>query len=295
MERKTGIDAAGAVMLVGFSLLLGFNNVVIKHAGGGFQPVFMAGLRSVGALAVLLLWMRLRGTPLQFTRASAPGGLLLGLFFTAEFTCLFLALDRTTVARASIVFYSMPVWLALFAHLLLPGERLDGRRLAGLALAMGGVAWALADRGAGGAASLSGDLLALSGAICWAGIALTVRLTRISEVRPETQLFWQLAVSAVGLMALAPLFGPFLRDLAPIHLAGLGFQIVAVASAGFLFWFWLITIYPASGVASFSFLTPVISVGLGWALLGEQMNAGVLGALVLVVAGLVLINRPRRA
>ncbi|MFP4275182.1 MAG: EamA family transporter, partial [Paracoccaceae bacterium] len=108
MERKTGIDAAGAVMLVGFSLLLGFNNVVIKHTGGGFQPVFMAGLRSVGALAVLLLWMRLRGTPLQFTRASAPGGLLLGLFFTAEFTCLFLALDRTTVARASIVFYSMP-------------------------------------------------------------------------------------------------------------------------------------------------------------------------------------------
>jgi drug/metabolite transporter (DMT)-like permease len=55
-------------------------------------------------------------------------------------------------------------------------------------------------------------------------------------------------------------FGPFLRDPSLIHWAGLGFQIVAVVSAGFLFWFWLLTIYPASSVAAFAFLSPIFGV-----------------------------------
>jgi drug/metabolite transporter (DMT)-like permease len=67
---------------------------------------------------------------------------------------------------------------------------------------------------------------------------------------------------------------------------------VAVVSAGFLFWFWLLTIYPASSVASFAFLSPIFGVGLGWLLLGEPVGPGILVALVLVCAGLVLINRP---
>jgi drug/metabolite transporter (DMT)-like permease len=87
-------------------------------------------------------------------------------------------------------------------------------------------------------------------------------------------------------------FGPFLRDPSPIHWAGLGFQIVAVVSAGFLFWFWLLTIYPASSVAAFAFLSPIFGVGLGWLILGEPVGPGILVALVLVCAGLVLINRP---
>ena len=56
-----------------------------------------------------------------------------------EFWCLFKSLDYTSVARASIIFYSMPVWLALVAHFVLPNERLNLSRLIGLILAMIGV------------------------------------------------------------------------------------------------------------------------------------------------------------
>ena len=41
MVRKDRIDAFGAVSLVGFSLLLGFNQVVIKVVNEGMQPVFV--------------------------------------------------------------------------------------------------------------------------------------------------------------------------------------------------------------------------------------------------------------
>jgi len=133
--------------------------------------------------------------------------------------------------------------------------------------------------------------LALLGAMCWAGIALTARVAPVSRTSPEMQLFWQLAVSAPAMLILSLWFAPLIRELEPWHLGLLAFQIVCIASFGFLFWFWLLSVYPASSVASFSFLTPILGVILGWALLGEQVGPGAWVSLALVCAGLVLINR----
>ena len=94
--------------------------------------------------------------------------------------------------------------------------------------------------------------------------------------------------------AVAPLFGPLLRDPGLLHSVGLGFQASAVASLGFLFWLGLIAVYPASDVAAFSFLSPVLAVGMGWLLLGEPVGPTFAGALVLVAVGIVLINMRRR-
>ena len=290
MERKTSVDMSGTIALVGFALLLGFNQVVIKVSTGGFQPVFMAALRSVIACLALYFWMRGRGIVMHIPREARAGAVMLGLLFTVEFIFLYLALDRTAVGRASIIFYSMPVFVALAAHFMLPGEGLTRKRALGLVLAMAGVGWVMADRG-GGQASLSGDIMALLGAIAWAGIALVVRVTPLEKVAPEVQLMSQLTISAVLLMAVAPFFGPLLRDLAPIHWAGLAFQTFAVASFGYLFWFFLLKRYPASAVASFSFLSPVFGVVLGWLMLGEHVGVEIVGGLVLVAVGITLINR----
>lgn len=294
MARKDSIDIYGAAGLVVFATILAFNQVVIKVTNGGFGPVFGAGVRSVLALGVLCLWLVVRGRRFSGIRATWAPGLMLGGFFTVEFILLFTALDLSTVSRVSIVFYSMPVWLAMIAHFVLPGETLSWRRVVGLVLAMAGVIWALLDPHSRSAGSLLGDILALFAAFAWAGIALTVRLTKVSELNPETQLFWQLSVSAVGLLAVAPLFGPLLRDPELIHFAGLGFQAIFVASLGFLFWLFLMGIYPASDIAAFSFLSPVLSVGMGWFLLGDPVGPSFLGALGLVAIGIVLINRRRR-
>ncbi|GAA6202204.1 DMT family transporter [Aquicoccus sp. SU-CL01552] len=290
MEEKRAIDPAGAAALTGFALLLAFNQVVIKLTGDGFAPVFQAGLRSVGAALVVLLWMRLRGLPVTAPRAAILWGVLSGLVFAFEFTCLYIALDLTTVARASIIFYSMPVWLGLAAHLWLPGERITGPGALGMALAMGGVALALADR-SNGQASLIGDLLALIAAFGWAGIILLLRMTPLSQMAPVMQLLVQVVVSAPVLLAVAPLFGPLTRDPGALHVAGLAFQAICVVGLGYIVWFHLMSVFRASGVASFSFLSPVFAVVFGWAILGEHIGPPVWIALVLVALGLVLINR----
>ena len=294
MEKKSQIDLFGAVALSSFALLLAFNQVVIKVTNGGLQPVFFAGLRSAGVVVCLLIWLRIRGIPLRMVPGTFWPGIAMGAVFAFEFLCLFTALDLTTVGRASVIFYSMPVWLSIMAHFLLPGDRLSGIKVMGLLLALGGVAVAILTRG-DGVGSLRGDLLALAAAFGWATIALLAKGTALAQERPEIQLLWQVTISAPLLLLAAFFFGPFIRDLAPIHIAGLLFQIVVVVSAGFIFWFWLLSIYPASGVASFSFLSPVLSVGLGWLLLGEEVGPNLILALLLVVAGILLINRPLRS
>jgi len=153
---------------------------------------------------------------------------------------------------------------------------------------------ALSDR-SGGQVSWTGDLLALCSALCWGGIVLLVRVTPLADVPPEQQLISQVIVSAPVLLVLAPLFGPLLRDLQPVHLWGMAFQIVAVASFGFLAWFWLMKRYPANSVASFSFISPVASVLMGWLLLDEQIAPSIWVALVMVAMGITLINRRARA
>lgn len=290
MTERRAIDGFGAATLIGFAAILAFNQVVIKVTGGGFGPLFQAGLRSVGATLFLLVWMRLRGHSLAPPPGTLIWGIVSGLVFTLEFVCLYYALDMTSVSRVSILFYSMPIWVAVAGHLLLPGERLTAVRMAGLFIALVGIALAVSDRGSG-QASLWGDLLAVGAALSWAAIALLVRVTPLARMRPETQLLYQVTISAVLLLALAPLFGPLLREPQAIHLAGLAFQAFVVVGLGYLMWFWLLTIYQANGVASFAFLSPVLAVLFGWLLLDEAIGPRVWVALALVALGITLINR----
>lgn len=284
------MDVSGAVWLSGFSLILAFNQVVIKLTSGGLQPVFMASLRSFLALAVLGIWMWSQNIAIFPKRHNIWSALLMGFLFYFEFVLLFQALDWTTVSRASLLFYTMPIWLAISAHFLLPNETLTPKRILGLIFAILGVALALLDRPEEGEASLTGDIMALVGAFGWAGIALCARVTRISEERAETILFAQLLASGPLLLLSALFFGPFVREVDLFDGFGLLFQVF-VASYGFLLWFRLIGIYEASSVVSFSFLAPVLSVALGWLILAENAGWNLVFALVLVTAGLILINR----
>ncbi len=291
MTPKQNIDAFGATALTSFALLLAFNQVVIKVTNGGIQPVFFAGLRSAGAILCIYAWMRWRGLPLQFSGETINYGIIAGAVFAFQFLCLFTALDLTTVGRSAVIFYSMPLWLAVLAHVFTAGDKITMLKATGLIFAFSGVAWAILTRDSG-VANIWGDLAALGGAISWAITALLAKASPLRRIRPEMQLLWQVTISAPILLVCSLFFGDLIRDLAPIHLWGLAFQIVVVVSAGFVFWLWLLSIYPASGVASFSFLSPVLSVGLGWLLLDETVGPNLLGALILVCIGLVLINRP---
>lgn len=291
MQRKERLDAFGGTALLAVTLLLAFNQILVKWINTGLQPVFFAGMRSVLAVGFVWLWLLWRARPPQLQRADLIPGAAMGTVFAAEFLCLFLSLDLTAVSRASVIFYSMPVWFAVLAHFLLPGERLTLLRSVGLLLAFAGTSWAILSRSPQTEGSLTGDLLALGGAMGWAGTAIIARASRLREAGPEMQLFWMVLVSGPILLLAAPFFGPLIREVTPLHIVGLIFQSSIVVAGGFIGWLWLLSVYPPATVASFSFLTPILAVFLGWMFLGESITPALVGSAALVAVGIVLINR----
>jgi drug/metabolite transporter (DMT)-like permease len=292
--RKDSLDTSGAAILLAVQALLAFNQIIVKLVNEGLQPVFFAGLRSALAVFFVWAWLVYRRRPPQLRRMALLPGLVMGAVFAAEFLFLFLALDLTSVGRTSLIMYSMPVWYALLAHFGL-GERITSIKAAGLALAFAGCALAILSRPGTGEASLIGDLCALGAAWGWALTAFIARRPVMRAEGPEMQLFWMVLVSAPILILLSPLFGPLIRDLQPMHIVGLLFQASIVVAGGFIVWLWLMSVYPSSTVASFSFLTPILAVLLGVLVFGESLTWAILAAAALVAAGIILINRPSAA
>jgi drug/metabolite transporter (DMT)-like permease len=76
-------------------------------------------------------------------------------------------------------------------------------------------------------------------------------------------------------------------------IGALVYQTFWVVGVTYLAWFALILRYSASRLSAFTFLTPLCGVAAGHVVLGDPLTSGFAAAVVLVVAGLVLVNRPR--
>jgi drug/metabolite transporter (DMT)-like permease len=294
LEKKEKIDTFGAVALVGLSALLGLNHVVIKIVNTGLNPIFFAGLRSLLAFFFLIIFLKLTNKKIEFTKDTMGISFLAGVVFALEFLFLFLALDFTSVTRNSILYYSMPIWVTVFGHFFLPNEKLNFFKSVGLISAFAGVSLAISNNKDTFSIynwQLVGDLFAIASAILWAVIIYLAKGTNFKNVPPEMQLVWMVMVSAPILLVASLFFGDLVRDFQIIHLWGLLFQSIVVVAGGFLFWLWLISIYPASGVASFSFLSPIFTILFGWLLLNESVNLIFIIAAILVIFGLICINK----
>lgn len=295
MDRKDRIDALGATLLVGFSILLGLNQVLVKLVNSGLAPVFQAGLRSACAFLPVLVYAICVRKRLSISDGSLTPGIVCGVFFASEFLLLFQALDYTTVARVSVFFYTMPFWVAVAAHFLIPGERLTPMRIAGLAIAVTGIVWALFEKNeTAGPYAVYGDIACIIAAMFWAAIALVIRTTTLRHSSPEMQLLYQLFVSAIILIPVALISGDTIRQMTTGLALIFTFQVVVVVAFGFVLWFWVLSVYPASNMASFGFLAPLFGVLFGWLILDEQITATIIGALTLVSIGIVMINRRSR-
>ena len=294
MEKKEKIDLFGALALIGLSALLGLNHVIIKVVNTGLNPVFFAGLRSLLAFFFLIVYFKLTNKKIDLSKDKMGISILAGIVFALEFLLLFLALDFTSVARNSILYYSMPIWVTVFGHFFLPNERLNFFKSVGLISAFAGVALAVSNNNETFSIynwQLIGDFFAIMAAILWAMLIYLVKGTSFKEVPPEMQLVWMVMVSAPILLIASLFFGDLVREFQIIHLWGLLFQSIVVVAGGFLFWLWLAAIYPASGVASFSFLSPIFTILFGWAILNETVNYTFIAAAILVIVGLVFINK----
>ncbi|MFD2185107.1 DMT family transporter [Rhodoplanes azumiensis] len=305
------LDALATVTIVALSVSWGLNQVAIKAALPDIPPLIQGVIRSSGALAMLLAWCAMRRVPLFSRDGSLPAGLLTGLLFGLEFVMIYRGLLMTTASRGTIFLYTAPLFVALGGSFFLPGERLGRLQWLGLVTAFVGVAVAigvphlLAPASAAGdaaalaateASTLAGDALLLVSAVFWAATTLVVKGSRLVHVAPEKTLGYQLAASIpiLGLAALA--FGETVAGVPrPAATGWLAYQTIWVVGITYGLWFALVKHYSASRLSAFTFLTPLFGVLAGHVVLGDAIDWPFAVAAALVVAGLVLVNRPRRA
>lgn len=298
MPDQRPLDRTAAVLLVVLCAIWGVQQVSVKIANAGISPLLQAGVRSIGALLLVLAWSRWRGVKIMTKDGSLIAGIGAGLLFALEFALLFWALKYTTASRGVIFLYTAPFFVALGAAWVLPQERLRPAQWLGMVLAFLGILVLFGEHllvPAGGA--WIGDLMMMAAGATWGATTVLIKTSCLARIEPERTLLYQLAVSALLLPLLSIAVGESgVMQLTPAVVAALLFQTLVVASSSYLAWFWLIRRYPATRLSAFSFLTPLFGVIAGGIVLGERLTLAVALALVLVGCGIWLTNlAPRRA
>jgi drug/metabolite transporter (DMT)-like permease len=288
------LDALASIAVVGLALCWGFNQVAIKLALADIPAMVQATIRSLGAAAIIIVWTRLRGLPLTARDATLVPGIIAGTLFGTEFILIYQGLQWTTASRASLFIYTSPFCVALGARWFLPGDRLSWSQWLGLVLSFVGLAIAVGlPPPAAAPWAMVGDLMMLTAGVAWGATTLVIKASALNRARPEKTLLYQLVVSGLLLAIGAFVLGERIeRPPSGLALGALTYQIL-VASFTFLAWFGLMVRYSASRLSAFTFLTPLCGVAAGAVVLGEPITPSFLAAAALVVAGLVLVNRPR--
>ena len=281
-------------MLVACCLFWGFQQVLVKATLPELPPILQAAVRFAGATAVLWLWCAARGIKLFERDGSLLPGLLAGSLFAAEFACLYIGLQFTTASRLTVFLYTSPFWVAMLLPLWVPAEKLRRVQWLGLAFAFAAVVFALREGfgAANGSRMWLGDVLALAAGMFWGLTTISIRATSLARVGAEKMLFYQVAVSCVALPLLSLGLGEtWTWHFSAFAITSLAVQTLIGAFASYLAWMWMLGHYPATRLSVFVFLTPIFALVFGALWLKESVTVSLLVALVLVAAGIVLVNR----
>ena len=287
-NEPLGPQAASIAVLA--ALLWGGNAVFIKMGLQGVPPLAMALFRFALGTGVVVIAVIVAGVSLRLRPEERPGMALLGVIFVLQIVLLNFGTQYTTASRSTVLICAHPIFTALGAHFLIPGDRLNLGRFIGLGLAFGGIMLVLADaltlQG-----PLLGDLLVLVSAL-FLGLRQVVLKRIVHGMSPYTVLFWQAAPSLPVFAVLSLWFERRAEYVwSPEVVGAILYQGLVVAGLCFILWVSLMRHHSASRLGAFGFATPLCGVFLSSWLLGEEVTLTLLLSVGLVAVGIFVANR----
>jgi len=283
------------LMLAGLTFAWGFNWTAIKVALTEVPPLTFRTICLGAGSAVLFAVMRAGRQPLIVPRNQWPRLMLLAFFNVTCWNVLVVfGVAMIPSGRASILAFTMPAW-AIPLSVWLLGERMNGRRLTGLALGMGGMALLLGEGAMSLKAAPVGSLLVLSAAFTWAlGTVLQKRYPMAMPAGPYTA--WMMLIGGIPIFVCALIVDDPSRLLAVSLWPALGVLYNVLVAFAFATWAWIriATAVPVA-VSSLSMLMiPVVGVMSGALFLGERPSWAEYTALALVIGSLLTVVAPVR-
>ena len=282
-------------LLAALAAVWGGSYLLIKYGLEDLEPAVIVWVRLVLAAVVLYAVMRLRGGGAEARAAHAelrarPGrALLLGTVAIAlPFNLITFGELEVPSGLTAVLIAPASLFVAAFAPLIDPSERVPASALGGMILGLSGVALLVGVESVHSLGAFLGALAMLGAAACYALSSFTVK--RYTGLTSVTTSFISILVATVltfpAAVATAPSSFPGLRAT----LAVLALGVIGTALA-FVIFYKLIAETGAGRASLVSYLAPGVALLYGALLLDEEITAAALVGLGLILGGVALASR----
>ncbi|MEZ5839232.1 MAG: DMT family transporter [Hyphomicrobiales bacterium] len=292
VETRAPVVAAFVALAAG-AVAMGASPIFVRLAD--VDPFTSAFWRVALSIPLLFLWAALEGRAPRQT--DVPSGawrpvLLAGALFAGDLFFWHLAIVHTTVANATFLATTAPVWVVIGSGLVI-GETVGRSTVAGLGLCLLGAAALIGSSWSLEPERLDGDLYGFITSMFFGGYFLAVRLAR-RHLPPARIMAWSSVVTSALLLVAALALGD---GLLPHSWQGLA-ALVALAFISHVGGQGLLAYALGHLPAAFSslviFLEALAAALLGWLVLGEGLGLWQYVGGIAILFG-IYVARPRRS
>jgi drug/metabolite transporter (DMT)-like permease len=284
MNRHQNLRGIGAMLLAVavFSLM----DTGLKLLSPHYPALQVTSMRAFSSLPLVIAFVAWRGSFGSLVRVRWPLHLLRGVLGIAMLSLFTFGLRHLALTEAYSIFFIAPLLITVLSVPFL-GERVDSSRWTAVLAGLLGVIVVLRPTGSG--MFTLGGLAILASAVCYSISAITVRIVGRTD-STESQLFWLMAMVAVGAGAMAA------PGWIPIRAVDT-WVLVGVAIFGFLGQLAITEAFrlgEASAIAPLEYSALAWGLGLDWILWRTLPDAVTLvGAAIIVASGVYLVRRER--
>jgi drug/metabolite transporter (DMT)-like permease len=272
------------------AVIWGYNWVVMKKSLFYMGPFDFNAFRMVLGGAILLVFMRCRGIALR--PKAVPLTILLGLTQTAAGTGLILwALVSGGAGKTSILVYTMPFWILIFAWPVL-SEKIRGLSWIPIVAAFAGMVlvlepWSLKS-------TLFSEIMAVMAGMFWAIGAIIIK---VMQKKPDFDFVsataWQFIYGSIPLVIAAALVPQPPVQWTPYLIMALFYNTVLVCAFAFLLWTFVMKRLPAGVAGMGTLAVPVIGITASLIELGERPDIWETLGMILILAALTALTALR--
>jgi len=275
-----------------FCLLWSSAFSVAKLAVADCPPLMALTARFLLAGAFMLGAAVICRVPLKLSRRDLTVFAALGIANQAAYLGLsYVGIRTVSSGLTALIISANPVLTAVLAALFL-NEPMTWRKASGLLLGIGGVAFVVESRLAGGVEHSVGIAFTIAALVSMASGTILFK-----KFAPVGGLWIGNGVQSLSAgLALLPFAFTFesVGDIVPNWrlLAAIVYLALCVSVLAYVLWFHLLTVSGATAASSYHFMMPPLGMLFGWVLLGEHIAPTDLVGIVPVAIGVYLVTRP---
>src|SRR3954467_9648097 len=284
-----------AGLLAALALVWGGSYLLIKYGLEGFEPAVIVWLRLVLAGVVLYAVMRARNGGAEAPAPAAEVGgrpalaVLLGrLAIALPFNLITFGELEVPSGLTAVLIAPASLFVAAFAPLIDPSEKVPASALGGMLLGLSGVALCVGLESVHSIWAFLGALAMVGAAACYALSSFVVK--RYKGLTSVTVSFISILVGAVLTLPAAVATAPSSLPGSRATLAMLTPGVVGTALA-FVIFYKLIAEVGAGRASLVSYLAPGVALLYGALLLDEEITVAAIVGLALILGGVALASR----